>query len=340
VKRRRRKNQPDQQTSQLQRCADDRRELFQDAALPPDGGKIYRMLLMRRCGWRHRNSKTGTATLYQETNAKFVRKRRMDLVHKELKYFKENFQLEYAYFWADTFLALNKREFDEFCEMYYDIRLPFWMQTRPETISHDNIRRLADVGLHRISFGIEHGNEGFRARLLDRRWKNPDIIEALKIPHQYGIQFSVNNITGFPTETRELAMDTVELNRQIQADNANLYSFTPFHGTPLRKLCEDMGLIDPDTITKCATDKAGVRAVQYPIRDYGRINVSCSTLAFEIAGRRSTKPRQIRLKGNRIFNELSKNILSATRCGERCQPARQPWSADLEYGGHGSDLKQ
>mgnify|MGYP000579528540 CR=1 FL=1 len=50
--------------------------------------------------------------------------------------------------------------------MYSDIRLPFWMQTRPETISHDNIRRLADVGLHRISFGIEHGNEGFRARLL------------------------------------------------------------------------------------------------------------------------------------------------------------------------------
>ena len=211
---------------------------------------------MRGCPYRRTFCNSpDQVTLYKGNKRRnLYRKRRMDLVHKELKYFKENFQLEYAYFWADTFLALNKREFDEFCEMYSDIRLPFWMQTRPETISHDNIRRLADVGLHRISFGIEHGNEGFRARLLDRRWKNPDIIEALKIPHQYGIQFSVNNITGFPTETRELAMDTVELNRQIEADNANLYSFTPFHGTPLRKLCEDMGLIDPDTITKCATE--------------------------------------------------------------------------------------
>ena len=264
------------------------------------------------------------------------RKRRMDLVYKELKYFKENFQLEYAYFWADTFLALNKREFDEFCEMYSDIRLPFWMQTRPETISHDNIRRLADIGLHRVSFGIEHGNEGFRARLLDRRWKNPDIIEALKISSPIRVQFSVNNITGFPTETRELAIDTVELNRQIEADNANLYSFTPFHGTPLRRVCEDMGLIDPDTITKCATDRPVFEQAQYPYSgDYGFAQMFCALHSFSkvtMAGR-STMAEADTPEGNRIFNELKQEYferyaMSANDAGRR----EQPWSADLEYG--------
>ena len=135
-------------------------------------------------------------------------------------------------------------EFEEFCDRYQDIGLPFWMQTRPETISDYKIKRLAEVGLHRISFGIEHGNEQLRKKLLDRQWKNKPIIEALKIPHRYGVQFSLNNITGFPTETRELAMDTVELNRNIDSDNQNLYSFVPFHGTPLRKLCEDIGLVE------------------------------------------------------------------------------------------------
>ena len=135
--------------------------------------------------------------------------------------------------------------------MYADIKLPFWMQTRPETISDYKIARLAEVGLHRISFGIEHGNETFRRKMLDRRWKNEDIEKALRIPHKYGIQFSLNNITGFPEETRELAMDTVELNRRIvDADNANIYSFVPFHGTPLRNLCESKGLVDSRTIAK------------------------------------------------------------------------------------------
>ena len=123
----------------------------------------------------------------------------------------------------------------KFCEMYSEINLPFWMQTRPETINDDNMSKLKKVGLHRVSFGVEHGNEEFRKRILDRRWKNKDIIEKLKIPKKYGISFSVNNITGFPTETKKLAFDTIELNRHIDADNANIYAFVPFHGTPLRK---------------------------------------------------------------------------------------------------------
>ena len=147
----------------------------------------------------------------------------MKLVFDELKHFKEKHKVEYNYFWADTFLGMSRKELDEFVEMYAEINLPFWMQTRPETIDDDNMKKLKNVGLHRISFGVEHGNEEFRKRILDRRWKNKDIIGKLKIPKKYGIQFSVNNITGFPTETKKLAFDTIELNRQIDADNHNIY---------------------------------------------------------------------------------------------------------------------
>ena len=62
--------------------------------------------------------------------------------------------------------------------------------------------------------------------------------------------YSTNNITGFPTETKKLAFDTIELNRHIDATNTSIYSFVPFHGTPLRKLCEELGYIKPETITK------------------------------------------------------------------------------------------
>jgi radical SAM superfamily enzyme YgiQ (UPF0313 family) len=259
----------------------------------------------------------------------------MDLVHKELKYFKEKLNLEYAYFWADVFLALSNRELDEFCEMYSDIRLPFWMQTRPETISHDNVKRLAEVGLHRVSFGIEHGDEGFRARVLDRRWKNPDLIEALKIPHQYGVQFSVNNITGFPTETRELAMETVELNRHIDADNANLYSFTPFHGTPLRRMCEAMGLVSPDTITKCATDTPVFSQSQYTADEVMGLR-KCFVLYLKFPKERWPEIRRAEAdtpEGNRIYAELKREYQDKYFMLPEDNPhAEIPASADLEYG--------
>ena len=55
---------------------------------------------------------------------------------------------------------------------------------------------------------------------------------------------------GFPTETYESAWDTIRLNHQIEADNCNCYSFSPFHGTPLRKLAEKLGHVTPEEITR------------------------------------------------------------------------------------------
>ena len=59
--------------------------------------------------------------LYKGLGHSFFRKKKMDLVYKELKYFKDVHKVEYNYFWADTFLAMNKKEFDAFIEMYKEI---------------------------------------------------------------------------------------------------------------------------------------------------------------------------------------------------------------------------
>ena len=259
----------------------------------------------------------------------------MKLVYKELKYFKENYSVEYNYFWADTFLSWNDREFDEFCEMYADIRLPFWMQTRPETITEYKVKRLAEIGLHRISFGLEHGNEAFRKKLLKREWKNKAIIEALKIPTRYGIPFSVNNITGFPTETRELAMDTIELNRFIDSHNQNLYSFVPFHGTPLRTLCEEMGLVKPDTITKALTDKPMLIQEQYSVEEIEGLQ-KCFVLYVKMDKNRWKDIQRAEPdtpEGNRIFEELRQECLEKNMPPvEGMTNVEQSNTADLEYG--------
>ena len=57
--------------------------------------------------------------------------------------------------------------------------------------------KLKKVGLHRISFGVEHGNEDFRKEFWTEDGKIKDIIEKLKIPKKLDIQFSTNNITDF-----------------------------------------------------------------------------------------------------------------------------------------------
>ncbi len=315
--------------------------LFEDQRLyRPMSGKWYRMMPVethRGCPYKctYCNS-PDQETLYKEqTHADFFRKKKIDLVYRDLKHYKDDLNIEYNYFWADTFLSWNNREFEEFCDMYKDIGLPFWMQTRPETMTDYKAKRLAEVGLHRISFGLEHGNEEFRTKMLDRRWKNSAIIEALKIPHKYGIQFSVNNITGFPTETRELAMDTVELNRYIDADNQNMYPFVPFHGTPLRKKCEELGLIDHETITRAYMDDPMLEMPQYPIKEIAGI-IKCFVLYVKFPKERWWEIKLAEAntaEGNKIFQNLYDEYLEKYLPNSGSYSIEeQSKTADLEYG--------
>ena len=158
-------------------------------------------------------------------------------------------------FITDTFLAMSEKEFDEFCEMYSEFNLPFFMNTRPETITERRAKKLKEINCHRANIGVEHGNYDFRANVVGRKYKNEAAITAFKIMREARVSTQSNNIVGYPDETRSLVFDTIELTRKLKCNDINAYTFTPYHGTSLRKLCEDKNYIDKDSISHIyATD--------------------------------------------------------------------------------------
>ena len=236
----------------------------------PMGGKIRRLLPVethRGCPYTCAFCNSpGQNRLYGDGDflkgMSFFRKKSMDLVKEEIENHIKNHNVEYVFFWADTFLAWSDKEFDEFIKMYSDIKLPYWCQTRIETVDEEKFRRMKDVGLDRITFGLEHGNEDFRRDVVKREYSNEDAIEKIKIVEKLGITFSINNIIGFPDETRELAFDTIELNRQFNSDNTSCSILVPFHGTELHDLCVKKGYLDPNVI--CAVSNSGESLLNMP----------------------------------------------------------------------------
>lgn len=257
-------------------------EIFEENRIyRPMAGKVYRMIpceTHRGCPYTctYCNSPSQN-TLREENNlGRFFRKRSMEKVRDELAYLIKRWNAEYVYFPADTFLAWSSKEFDEFVEMYSEFKLPFWMQTRPETITEDNVERLKSIGCHRVSLGIEHGNETFRRDIVDRRIKNDMLIKKTNIVGSR-IPVTVNNITGFPTETRQLAFDTIRLNRELVVDTMNCYTFMPYHGLPLRDLCIKLGLVDPDAVTCSLLGNSILDMPQYSRQDIKGL-VKCFSL--------------------------------------------------------------
>jgi anaerobic magnesium-protoporphyrin IX monomethyl ester cyclase len=218
----------------------------------PMGGKLYRMFSVetaRGCPYECTFCNTPSQKkLHSRQGFNFFRNKAISNVREEIANYVYNFKAEYLFFWADTFFSMSSKDFDTFCEMYEEFKLPFFIQSRPETISRKKLEKLKRVGLHRLAVGIEQGNEEFRKRVLKRMYSNKEAIENLKIPVELGIPFSTFNMIGMPDETRELVMDTVELNRELESDTTNFATFTPFYGTPLREYAISKGYMESDTI--------------------------------------------------------------------------------------------
>jgi len=169
----------------------------------------------------------------------------------EMEHLREKYDPNYIDFNSESFLAKKYDELEMFGKAYKRrIGLPFWCQSRPETVSEEKIALLKEIGCADMQFGIEHGNEEFRKKILNRHVGNDRMLKALKIVEKYEIPYTVNNIIGFPGETRELVFDTINFNRQISPKTMNCYMFTPYHGTPLYQYCVENGLLEPEAKTK------------------------------------------------------------------------------------------
>jgi radical SAM superfamily enzyme YgiQ (UPF0313 family) len=179
----------------------------------------------------------------------YIRRKPIEKLRDHIASVVEQVKPTFFMFTDDSFMARPQKEILDFCKMYEEFRIPFWFNTRPENVTINNLALLKEVNCFRIAYGVECGNEQFREKVLLRKISNKKLIEKFHIIAESGIAFSINNIIGFPTETRELIFETIELNRQIPAyDAMTVNTFVPYHGTVLRKTCEDLGLIGKDVI--------------------------------------------------------------------------------------------
>ena len=181
-------------------------------------------------------------------HGRWYREKEIACVIEEIKYYIDKYDPKYLFFVSETFLSMNFEKFKEFVRLYKPIRLPFFINTRPETISEEKVRILEDINCEAISMGIESGNEKFRKKVLRRNVSNEQITRAFGILESSNIRVSANNIIGFPDETRESIFETIELNRKISSDSFNVFIFQPFRGTELRNLCIQKGYLGPDAL--------------------------------------------------------------------------------------------
>jgi len=178
-----------------------------------------------------------------KTKKTFLRKYDPEDMVDELIRLRDLYQVGYFEFWDELFLS-NLKFVRAFFEIYKEkIHLPFSINSRVEVMNEKFCQTAAEAGCHTIWFGIESGDEEFRAKMLGRKMTNEQVLEAAANCKKAGINRLTFNIVGTPLETAENMRQTLRLNREIAPEHFFFFPYIPLRGTPLYNIAKKEGLL-------------------------------------------------------------------------------------------------
>ena len=177
---------------------------------------------------------------------KFVRQRSPENVIEELRALVEKYPVKSFYFEDDTF-TLYHDWVKDFCARYSkEFDYPFRIYIRIETVNREILTLLKETGCRMVNIGLESGNEDIRRKVMNRKMTNEQIIEVFRMCDELGIETYNFNLIGVPGDTVDTIEDTMNLNRIVKPNHAQVSIFNPYPGTKLSQECIDNGYWDSD----------------------------------------------------------------------------------------------
>jgi len=174
---------------------------------------------------------------------RFFRKREIEKVIAEIKYFKEKYDIGFIKFVDADFLAKSRREFLKFAELYKTLKIPFWAEARADTVTEEKVKLLEEIGCKGFAIGIESGNLYIRNEVMKKCVSQEQIERAIKILQSTNMRICTNIMIGMPFETREMIFDTISFLRRLKITNPVVNIFNPYRGTYLHDVCVKKGYL-------------------------------------------------------------------------------------------------
>ncbi len=143
---------------------------------------------------------------------------------------------------GDEVFTLHRPWFEEFLTAYEEkIHMPMSVMLRADNVDYELLAWMRRVGIFQLRFGIEHGDEEFRRKVLNRRMSNAKLAEVFAWADELGFESFGYIMVGLPHETPELAEKTVDFVRELKLCDSQVSIYYPFPKTKLYDECVARG---------------------------------------------------------------------------------------------------
>ncbi|MBN1868366.1 radical SAM protein [Candidatus Sumerlaeota bacterium] len=173
---------------------------------------------------------------------RYVRRRSVDNVIREMRLVKERFNTKFFSIQDDTF-TMHPSWLEEFAERYpREVDLPFACHGRANLIDERMAELVARSGCVDLTVGLETGNDRLRKEILKKDVPSADYVRTANLAHKYGMTLVTQNICGVPHETVGNVLETIDLNRRCRPVIMQFNFYSPQPGTWLGNYARDNGM--------------------------------------------------------------------------------------------------
>ncbi|HEY6339386.1 MAG TPA: radical SAM protein [Candidatus Sulfotelmatobacter sp.] len=196
---------------------------------------------------------------------------RVDRVIDELADLVPRYDIEHVPFFDSNFLVDRKRAVSIASGIVESgIKFQWDFQTSTDFLalmSEQDVRLLAESGVHHIGFGTESASQEVLAMMNKRFQHVEQMVETARKTHLAGIHVVFNIILGYPGETEAHRQQTFRIMSDIAKEYSNVsFSpniFTPYPGIPIWPQLKEMGVYEPQSLKEWETLALGTNVLPW-----------------------------------------------------------------------------
>ena len=172
-------------------------------------------------------------------SGKAIRKRSIENIFAEIEDCYYNFGIKNFFFKADTF-TIDSEWAEALCDKIIESdlhgKIEFTVNSRAKPLNIKLLEKLKTAGCFMFAIGFESGSENTLKMIKKGVTKEENLIAA-KMVQQVGIPLLGFFMIGFPWETKEDILDTLNFIFEINPDFMELHIAMPYFGTELYSDC-------------------------------------------------------------------------------------------------------
>ncbi|MBN2459012.1 B12-binding domain-containing radical SAM protein [Candidatus Woesearchaeota archaeon] len=183
-------------------------------------------------------------------NGKYLRRRSVDNVIRELKERKHKYKIKGVIFQDEIFIY-DLKWLEEFSAKYKkEVGIPFFCWVHPGMINGNTVNLLKSAGCQEVDMGIQTMSPETRKEILHRNVSNKQIKQAIRLLRKAGIWITTDNIFGLPGQTEEELLEMARFYSENRVGLVSVYWLSYFPKTEIVDIARKRGILDDSDIYK------------------------------------------------------------------------------------------